>query len=90
MSAPRRLLDPEFPRRIAASGHSRAVLAKKCRFSHQQALDIILRSDRVVCTPLTVGRLVALATIIGYPPARIFLDEPAKEEIATVGDAVTR
>jgi hypothetical protein len=87
--APRRALNPDFVRHIADSGQPRPILAKKCRFSHTQALDTTLRLDRVSCTPLLVGRLTALATIIGFPPGRIFSDEPtvAQELVAAGAEA---
>lgn len=76
---PRRALDPGFRQSIAESRWPRTVLARKVRFSHSQALDTTLRLDRLSATPLLVGRLTALATIIGYT-GPIFQDDATPVE----------
>ena len=76
-SSPRRELNRTLLKQIAESHKSRAALSRIAGFTHSQALDTILRGEKVSATPLLVARLVRLAAAIGFPSDQIFVDDTA-------------
>jgi hypothetical protein len=86
-SFPRRELHASFTQKIADSDRPRVVLARIAGFTHSQALDTVLRSERVPATPLLVARLVRIAAAIGHPGDQIFADDTMAGAVATATEA---
>lgn len=86
--APRRPLNPFLLRRAAASSINQGTLSAAAGFPAYSVYYTTLRSPIVIASDLTVGRLMRLAEILGFPAAEVFLDEPPKPRLvkrATVG-----
>jgi hypothetical protein len=72
--SPRRALNPDFIVRLLKSGKTRTQLAAIGGFTISQALDTVLRADRVSETPKLVMRMFRLADAVGFPRHEIFVD----------------
>jgi len=77
-AAPRRPLSPFLFRRALTSGINLNVLARVSGWVHYPDFYTDLHSEKIIATPLRVGRLEKLARTIGFNPDEIFLDEPLK------------
>ena len=74
--APRRPLNPLLLRRVAHSNINKNVIARASGFPHYVQFFTLLRSKEIIGTPLTVGRLLRVAEVVGFPADEVFLDEP--------------
>ena len=79
--APRRPLNPLLLRRVAHSNINKNVIARASGFPHYVQFFTLLRSKEVIATELTVGRLLRVAELVGFPADEIFLDEPLKPRL---------
>src|SRR5436190_1099727 len=84
--APRRPLLPFLLRRVSASRINKGLLARAAGFPAYSVFYTVLRSEKVIATPLTVERLERVADLVGFPRDEIFLDEPAKPRVVKRAD----
>ena len=89
-AAPRRPLNPLLLRRVARCNINKGILSHASGFPAYSTFYTLLRCEKVISTDLTVGRLVRVAELVGFPADEIFLDEPlkprlVKREIASAG-----
>ena len=80
-AAPRRPLSPFLLRRVASSNINKNVIASAAGFPAYSVFYTLLRTKEVIATPLTVGRLLRVAELVGFPADEIFLDEPPKPRL---------
>ena len=81
--APRRPLLPFLLRRVSASRINKGLLARAAGFPAYSVFYTVLRSEKVIATPLTVERLERVADLVGFPRDEIFLDRgPVENALA--------
>src|SRR6266849_11086178 len=84
--APRRPLSPILLRRVAASNINKKVIAAAAGFPDYSLFYNMLRSEKIVATALTVGRLLQVADLVGFPRDEVFLDEPPQPRLVKRAD----
>jgi hypothetical protein len=72
--APRRALNPWLLHCVNRSDTLKQTIALVAGFPNYPEFYETLRVERVVATPLTVGRLQRVADAVGFPREQIFLD----------------
>jgi hypothetical protein len=72
--APRQKLQPTFQAAVYRSRQRLRALADRAGVPAETALSSLLHDEFVRVTPLVVGRLRLLATLVGHAPDEIFVD----------------
>jgi hypothetical protein len=73
--APQRRINPRLSDAVNANAAPQYILARRCGFPVGRELSHLLHADRIPATALTVHRQQVLASLIGFPPDDIFIDD---------------
>lgn len=74
---PRRRINPKLydaVRAVRASGTPGWLLAIEAGLTHQTVLCALVRAESVPDTPTNIDRLYAIADVVGFDRAQLFLD----------------
>jgi hypothetical protein len=77
--APRLALNPQLLPAVLASPYAQGELSALAGFPAYSVYFSTLRSPVIVGTELTIGRLLRLAELVGFPAAHVFLPVPVTQ-----------